>query len=400
MFKDFFMLVLKSIQHRRMRSWLTVLGIVIGIMLVVTIFALGSGIKNVVSQSLQMFGSDLIVIFPGETTNPFASMMAGQKFKDRDIDALTRLPGVKLVAPVDTASLNGEFRGEKKAMSVRGVRWRDIRPIFQESQGVKLESGAWPTNEDANEAVLGYLVAHELFKNPIRVGDELIVKSKRVAVAGIVSRTGAQDDDNSTYLGMAPFRHLTGREGAVSVMVKAAPDANVELVAREIKFELDKQEAVPEFSVLTMAKANELIGGVLSVVELGLIAIALISLIVGAVGIMNTMYTSVLERTKQIGVMKAVGASRNHILALFLLESGMIGLVGGIFGVIFGIGIAYAVGAVAGKMGMSGLFSFAAVDYLGLLVILLITFTTGILAGVLPARQAASMQPAEALRYE
>lgn len=400
MFKDFFLLILKSIQHRRLRSWLTVLGIVIGIMLVVTIFALGSGIKNVVSQMLQMFGSDLIIVFPGKETNPFESLMSGQKFKARDVDALAQIQGVKLVAPMDTASVNAEFRGEKQSMMMRGVRWRDAKPIFLESQGVRLEAGTWPAGEDTNEVVLGYLVAHNLFKNKVQVGDEIILKSKRVTVAGIFTRIGAQDDDNATYFSLPLFHHLTGREGVMSIMVKAAPGANVDLVARQIKFELGKQEAVPDFSVLTMAKVNELIGSVLSVVELGLIAIALISLIVGAVGIMNTMYTSVLERTKQIGVMKAVGASRDAILSLFLLESGMIGLVGGILGVIFGIGIAYGVGAAAGKIGMTGLFSFAALDFLGLLVILLITFVTGMLAGILPARQAASMQPAEALRYE
>lgn len=400
MFKDFLVLTMKSVQHRRLRSWLTVLGIVIGIMLVVTIFALSSGIQNVVSKSLQMFGSDLIVVFPGEMTNAFAGMMAGQRFRDRDIEELTQLPGVKIVAAFDTDSINAEFRGEKKVLMVRGGRWRDVRPIFEESQGVKLESGVWPMDENANEVVLGYLVAHEVFKNEVRVGDELILKSKRVTVAGVVSRIGAQDDDNATYFGMTPFRNLTGREGAISLMIKAMSDANVDLVARQIRFELEKQEAVPEFTVLTMAKAGQLVGGILSVVELGLVAIALISLVVGAVGIMNTMYTSVLERTKQIGVMKAVGASRENILALFLLESGAIGLVGGLFGVILGIGTAWSVGAIAGKFGMTGLFSFAAVDYLGLVVILLITFVTGMLAGILPARQAASMQPAEALRYE
>lgn len=159
-------------------------------------------------------------------------------------------------------------------------------------------------------------------------------------------------------------------------------------------------EVVREFSVLTPEKADRLIGNVLSIVELVLMAIAFVSLVVGSVGIMNTMYTSVLERTKQVGIMKAVGASNDTILLLFLVESGVIGLVGGTLGVILGIIAAYIIGLIAASFGIRGLFSFASLDFLGLLVVLVITFITGIISGILPARQAARMEPAEALRYE
>ena len=115
---------------------------------------------------------------------------------------------------------------------------------------------------------------------------------------------------------------------------------------------------------------------------------------------MNTMYTSVLERTKQIGVMKAIGASNDAILSLFLIESGMIGLVGGILGIIFGILSAYLIGLVAAGFGIRGLFSFASLDFFGLFVILSFTFVIGVMSGVLPARQAAKLEPAEALRFE
>jgi len=128
--------------------------------------------------------------------------------------------------------------------------------------------------------------------------------------------------------------------------------------------------------------------------------IALVSLAVGAVGIMNTMYTSVLERTRQIGIMKAIGASSDAILSFFLLESGLIGAVGGLFGIILGIASAYALGVVAGGFGVRGLFSFGSLDFFGFFVILVITFITGILSGILPARQAALLEPAEALRFE
>ncbi len=395
----FISLIFKSIRFRPMRSWLTVLGIVIGIMLVVTIFSISSGVQNVVTKALQMFGSDLIMVYPGKETNPMVGLVSGERFRDKDIRDLETIEGVKFATPVDVASLNIESRGEKKGILVHGVEWREIGIVFQESQGLRLDQGYWPENDDKNEIVFGYLAATKLFKTPIRTGDEVTVKSRKVVVAGVLSKTGT-DDDNSTFLSMPIFRHLTGRQGSMTALVKTNPGVNIDLVAQQIKFKLSKQEVVPDFSVLTPEKANILIGSVLSIIEFVLIVIALVSLLVGAVGIMNTMYTSVLERTKHIGILKAVGASSENILLMFLIESGIIGLIGGAIGTILGISLAYGIGLVANEFGIQGFFSFASLDFLGIFVILIIAFITGMVAGFLPARRAAKMEPAEALRYE
>lgn len=398
--KDFFTLILKSIRYRPMRSWLTVLGIIIGIMLVVTIFSISSGVQNVISKTLQMFGSDLIILFPGKETNPIAGLVSGQKFREKDIADLETIEGVKFATPLDVVSMNVEVRGEKKGIMVHGVKWKEMRTIFEESQGVHLLEGAWPETDDKNEVVLGYLTANSLFKSKIKAGDEIIVKSRKVVVSGVLARIGTQDDDNSMYFSLDILQHLTGRQGAISALIKTNPDANIDLVARQIKFKLSKQEVVPDFSVLTPENVNRLIGSVLSLIEFVLIIIALVSLLVGAVGIMNTMYTSVLERTKHIGILKAIGASSEAILSMFLIESGLIGLIGGALGVILGIALAYIIGLIASNFGIEGFFSFASLDYLGLFVILIIAFITGMIAGFLPARAAAKMEPAEALRYE
>lgn len=401
MLKDFFILILKGVRYRPIRSWLTILGVVIGVMLVVVILSLGSGIQAAVGRTLQMFGSDLVIIFPGEETNPLIGFLGSQKFREKDLLALENIPDVDFVVPMEIKMMNIEYKGEKKSLMVHAASWGKFSKVLESSQGVKLETGEWPKDDQASEVVLGYLTKNNLFKTRVRLGDEIILKSKRMKVAGTISEIGNQADDNTAYVSMAMFRSLTGvREMAGAAFVKVLPGANIDLVARQIKFQLDKQETVRDFSVITPEKADRLVGGVLDVIELSLIFIALISLLVGAVGIMNTMYTSVLERTKQIGIMKAIGASRDAILSLFLIESGMIGLIGGLIGVALGIFVAYLVGLSAGDLGIGGLFSFGDLDFFGFGVILIITFVTGILSGILPARQAANMEPAEALRYE
>jgi len=401
MFKQFFLLTLKGIAHRKLRSWLTVVGVVIAISLVVIIQALGSGIQNAVSSQMSMFGGDLIIIFPGELTNPFSSLVGGLRFKEEDITNLKYIEGVEYVMPADIATLNVEYKGEKKSVMTNGSPWKEVALIFESSQGVELYDGSWPTEESSNEVVLGFLVATELFKNDPKVGDELIIKSRRMKIAGFVSEIGNQQDDNTLYVSREVFSDLTGIKGkTMTGMLKIEKGANLELIAKQVEYELSKQDEVQEFSVITPEKVGAIVGGVLTVIELGLVFIALFSLIVGAVGIMNTMYTSVLERTKQIGIMKAIGASSEAILSLFLLESGMIGAVGGIFGIILGLILAYLVSLLAAYGGVGGLFSFASLDFYGLAVIVIITFIVGILSGVLPARSAAKLEPAEALRYE
>lgn len=401
MLKTFFALVFKSVRQRPTRSWLTVLGIVIGIMLVVIILSLGDGIRNAVTRTLQMFGSDSIIIMPGKENNPLAGLLGGQKFREKDLLALEKIEGIKFVVPMENGMMNIEYQGEKKTTMIHAANWKNYVKVLESAQGIKLEKGRWPENEQANEAVLGYGAARNLFDKKISVGDELIVRSKRFLVVGSISKIGEQMIDNVIFISMEHFRTLTGsRSGAVTAFVKIKPGASIDLIAKQIKYQLSQQEVVRDFSILTAEKADRLVGNVLSIIELVLVVVALISLAVGAVGIMNTMYTSVLERTKQIGVMKAIGASRDAILSLFLIESGMIGLVGGTLGIIFGVFAAYIIGLAAAGLGIRGLFSFASLDISGFAIILLLTFVTGIISGVLPAIQASRMEPAEALRYE
>lgn len=401
MFKNFLGLTFKSLRYRSIRSWLTILGIVIGIMLVVIILSLGDGIQSAVRSVLQSFGSDLIVIFPGKESNPIVGLLGGQKFREKDLIALESIEGVEFVVPMETAMVNIEYKGEKKSTMLHAANWENYVKVLESSQGIRLEKGEWPQSDDTVETVFGYRAANALFNENVPVGSVVVVNSRRFRVTGHISEIGEQMLDNVIFVSMKIFRDLTGkRSGAATALIKIDPGAEMNLVAKQIEFQLGKQEVVRDFSVLTPDKADRLSGNVLSIIELILIVIALVSLIVGAIGIMNTMYTSVLERTKQIGIMKAVGASNETVLSLFLIESGMIGLGGGVLGIVFGTLSAYFISLVAVGFGIRGLFSFASLDFFGLFVILFLTFIVGVISGVLPARQAAEMEPADALRYE
>lgn len=401
MFKNLLIITLKGVQHRPLRSWLTIIGIVIGTMLVVAIMSMSSGIQNIIMSKLQMMGSQMIIVFPGDESNPLASMMAMAKFREKDINDLETIAGVQAAVSWDMGSMIVEFKGEKHTISAGGTNWKRMQYLFQATRGFELRTGEWPVSEDANEVVLGDTVARKMFDRQVYAGDEIIIESKRMRVAGILNYTGNSDDDQRVYLSWMMFHLLSGvKPGAMTAMVVVKQGYDMNLVAQQIKFQLSKQDVVDKYVVMTPDTIKKLAGDILSIVELALIMIALVSLIVGAVGIMNTMYTSVLERTKQIGIMKAIGASSESILGLFLIESGVIGMIGGLLGIAGGIGLAILAGVGANAAGISGLFSFASLDYLGFLVVLVVTLMTGIIAGILPARQAAHMEPAEALRYE
>ncbi len=400
MLKSFLILIIKGFKYRTIRSWLTILGIVIGIMLVVIILALSSGIKNAITGALQSFGSDLIVIFPGKENNPIVGFLGGQKFKERDLIELEKINGVKFSVPMGISTLNIDYQGETKSTMVHAANWKKYVEILESSQGIKLEKGRWPENDTVPEVIFGYLAAKTLFKKEVRVGDEVVIKSKRFRVVGTLSEIGEQMLDNVIFVSLDMLNTLTDSRGTASAIIKIMPETDINLVAQQVKFQLSKQEVVRDFSVLTPDKADRLIGNVLSIVELVLMIIALVSLMVGAVGIMNTMYTSVLERTKQIGIMKAIGASSDAILSFFLLESGLIGSIGGLLGILLGIAAAYILGVIAAGFGVKGLFSFASLDLFGFFVVLFFTFIIGIISGILPAKQASRMEPAEALRYE
>jgi ABC-type antimicrobial peptide transport system permease subunit len=394
---EFFRLSVKNLRYRKLRSWLTVLGVVIGVSLIVSLLFLGEGLKSSIMSQLRMFGTDLIFIFPGEESNPFLGMLSGLELEDKDVKIIKNIPGVDLVLPMNTKAVKVKFDGEEKSVNLAGNPWYETKEIYGKSQGFFMQSGDWPTKDNASELVLGSIISKDRFKKTIETGDELIIGARKMRVRGVLKATGDQGTDTMIYVSMENFGKITGKKsGAEQVVVKTKPAYDVDLVAENIKYELKKQRGGDEFAILTLEKTAAIVGDVLGIVEIILASIAIVALLVGGIGIMNTMFTAILERTREIGVMKAIGGSYTKIVKLFLIESGLVGLIGGVIGLVLGIFFAKGVELIAKINNFQ--FLDVSINISAIILILLFAFVFGMIAGFLPAHRAAKLNPAEALR--
>lgn len=365
----------------------------------IAVLFLGAGMKNAVTFQLQKFGSGIIVALPGKIGD-MTSFMSKNRFHDKDVAAMEKAEGVDVVVPlIEMPSVKVEFSGEKKSVYLQGQPWASIKKIFEQSQGLSLAVGAWPTSENTREIVIGKKFATTIFKREVQLSDAVIIKGREFKVAGIMNESGEQNHDNGVFMSIKTIRMVMGEDlGYRPVLIKAESGYDSDLAAENVRYELGKQKNIGDFTVMTSGKAMRLVGNIIAIIEFILAAIAAVAVVVGSVSIMNTMYTSVLEQTKEIGVMKAIGAKNSHIILIFLIESGIIGLVGGGIGIILGMILAKAVEYYAHNHG----FPMLLVTFSPWTIIIVAAgaFFIGIASGFLPARQAVKLKPTEALRYE
>jgi putative ABC transport system permease protein len=251
--------------------------------------------------------------------------------------------------------------------------------------------------------ILGYSAAHDLFgKNEVGVGSVLILGKKSFHVVGILEKIGttfSQADDSSIYVsfdeGTELFKSQLSKDEISFISVKTDPGFDTKTIQEDIEFKLSSLHKVSldnkDFSVITADFVNETIGSLIGSLSAFLFAITLISSIVGGIGISNTMFMAVLERIKEIGILKSVGATNSDILKIFIIESGMMGLMGGLVGIIFGALLLLLVG----NFGIPYVITPTLI-----LFSILFSFMVGIISGYIPARRASNMLPVEAFRHE
>jgi putative ABC transport system permease protein len=421
MLKDFFLLAAQSIMHRRMRSWLTVIGVFIGITAVVALISIGLGLEQTINEQVSgVFGVDTFIIMDENAFGPGAHGGSADEYA-LDLDLLKSIEGVKVAAALRERT--GFVQGQPDAdgntlqgfLPVMGLS-PELMTEFESFTGelLPMPGGRLFEPGDVEVAVLDYEISQRL---GVDVGDTILVAGDgstelNLTIIGIMA--SPEKDEGATQGGFGmQFRSSSDGDtisvpyGTMDLLWGPADDVLVTLVRTEPGYDVDDvadraEESLnargSEISAVTYTDISEVIGTMTSTISAFLAGIAGISLLVGGVGVMNTMFTSVLERTKEIGVMKAVGAKNGHVLTIFLIESGLMGLVGGIVGTLLGLGLSAVASAFIGRF--FGVEMAVVASPMLIAVTLLGSFGLGAFAGLWPARRASKLQVVDALRYE
>jgi len=425
---DSFRLSLNSILHRRLRSWLTLLGIVIGVAAVVAIISIGEGAQASISEQLSGFGADIITVSPGYSKalgfgGGFRKMHSatgqnGSSALSEEPPTLTEKDSLKIrqnqnvIAVNETTSgkVDLVFLAEEITVSIQGVN-----PItWQEIDDPGLASGRLLTPSDSSAIVISGELAEGTFKQPITLGRRVMIEGQQFTIVGILesaSSTGMFGFGgggnktvytlNKTVWSLADveentFGQIKVKVGDVGLIEETTGELTQSLmVFRKVN------ESSRDFTISSSQEIKEQITGVMESLTLFLGAIAAVSLIVGAVGVANSMFTSVLEKTKLIGILKALGTTNFEVLRIFIIESGLFGLAGGIIGVILGSLVSVAMSGVMGlglPMMRGGMMTLVTPELM--LMAIGLSTAIGIFSGILPARAASRLKPVEALRYE
>lgn len=402
--KEYFKIAFKSLTTRKVRSWLTIIGIVIGVFLIVSLLSLSQGLKGAVLQQLNMMGKDLITIMPGDVGN-LVTMATGLKLTQEDLNIIKKTNGVDSIAPMDYTSLTVTYNNQKKTILVYSVDLRNSMDILKNDVGWSIDMGRWPV-AGKNEMLVGSIVAKETFPG-MRIGAEVTISGRKFIITGILNSVGSKQDDSMVGIDSNIFKSITGeRTGAKIVMAKVKAGYSVDSVAKELKSNLNEnrkrqigqKESDNSYTILTSEKIADIVGNVMGLIQAVIIGFASIAIIVGGIGIMNTMYTSVNERIKEIGIMKAIGAKNKTIVTIFLIESGIFGMLGGIGGTLLGLIFAKSIEIY---FQIHPLFYLKADVSPGLILFsITFSFLIGCASGFFPARAAAKLKPVDALRYE
>jgi putative ABC transport system permease protein len=400
---DALALVYRSITERKTRSILTMLGIMVGIGAVIALISIGFGMQAAITDQLVEM-ADVIMVTPGRAE--FGTWGEVGSFTDRDLADVERIGGVK-----DAVAMRGDmedvkFRGEKFRIEVVGIDPRDIGAVFgatvslEEEEEAEGAVGRDLRENDHGACEIGYSVAKNYFSDEIRVNDLLTINESKFRVVGIMGEQGGfrSEVDTSIYVTTRDSKNILDNDDISTIFVRVRDIENAERIADEIEERIDENHKLDDFaSAMTMSGAIEQLGDLFGILQVVLMALASISLIVAAMGIMNTMLMAVMERTHEIGVMKAIGAKNRNILTLFLLEAGVISLLGGVAGCMLGW-----IAANLMSFGIQSAFDVeiaAVVKVEVLLGGLAVALLVGIVSGLYPARKASKMSPVEAVRY-
>jgi putative ABC transport system permease protein len=405
MFRDHVKLAFKNLQHRMSRSLLTLLGIAIGIMAIISLLALGEGMQQVITGELSSL-SDVIIVSTGG--NMFPSFggggSTGEYFTQRDIADIERIQGIKEVSTQLSGSGLAEYNGEKTIVSLTGM---EVGVMKLQYASQNLEAGEFLNEGEQNKIMIGYSIAHDTFDADISVGGRIKINGEKFFVSGIFGKQGmgGVSSDSIVLMSSRDFQKLTGQSNISSIYLRVNNVNDAESIATIIQDAINENHGRKDFATATtMTSILETVQTITGVLQLVLVGIASIALVVASIGIMNTMLTSVMERTREIGIMKAIGATTRDIMSIFIIEGALMSSVGGIIGIVLGVFGSQALTLILGSfmsMGAGGSFELVPIITITTVVLAIaVSLIVGILSSLYPAWKAARMSPIEAVRYE
>ncbi|MBX9917256.1 MAG: FtsX-like permease family protein [Nitrosomonas sp.] len=397
---------LRALRQNRLRTGLTMLGMIIGVAAVVLMLSIGQGARTKINETIAAMGSNLFLVVPGATSSGGFSFGSGsvRTLTINDAYAIAELPSISATAPVTTGTVQLNYAAKNWSTIITGTT-----PNYFAVGNWKIESGTIFTESDLRSAarvvVLGSVTAKNLFGDEDPVGKTIRITNRPFLVVGVLmakgqSLTGRDQDDNVLIPITTSERQITGNQFPGSIrymMVQGKSAGDMDIAEIEITQLLRQRHRIAkgkenDFTVRNLTAIADVATDAAKVMSIVLGAIASVSLLVGGIGIMNIMLVSVTERTREIGIRMAIGANQRAILTQFLLEAMMICIMGGVIGLLVGVGGAWVVSRVAdmlivitiGMVGLAFLFSSA----------------VGVFFGFYPAKKAASLKPVDALRYE
>jgi putative ABC transport system permease protein len=396
--QDFVRLIGQSVAAHRMRSTLTALGIGIGVTAVVLLTSIGEGLNRYMVDQFTQFGTTTLAVQPGKSSTFGVApgvLNSVRPLSLADAEALARGPGVLHSVPIVVGSGSVEANGRERSVSIYGVG-----PEFDQAFKFDVAGGMFLPDDELERArpvvVLGSTVAQELFGGAGALGARVRVGGERYRVIGIMESKGDMvgvNLDDTVYIPAASGLALFNRQGLAEIDVLYSENAAVEEVVDGIKRILLARHGAEDFTIVTQQQMLDVLGSIIGVLTLGVAALGGISLLVGGVGIFTIMTIAVRERTQEIGLLRAIGARRARIAQLFVGEAILLSAIGGAGGLALGFAIVGLAKIALPSMP-------ATISPLYVVLALVIAVAIGLVAGVLPARAAARLEPLDALRTE
>lgn len=392
-----------SIAKNKSRTILTSLGIIIGVTSVILLTSIGNGLSSYINDQFESLGSNTVYIVPGKIFNDKGGFNNSEsarytvtEFGDKDMKNIKRLFPNFNILPVNTTTVEIKYGNTlKKGLSLGGTNQNYGRLM---NTLPKAGFGTWFSKEEydknSNVVVLGYKISQDLFGASLPLNRKVIVNGKNFKVIGVLEKKGGSmggpDRDNMLYTTFGAVSNMTGKDSIQEIIVKTTSKDQIEDTKKQLKKLFLEKYDKDAFTIFDSSQLLSSINSIISILTVALSGIAAISLVVGGIGIMNIMLVSVTERTKEIGLRKAIGAYPRAILIQFLIEAIILSCLGGLIGVILG---------ALGTWAISFVFP-AKITLSSVLLAFGVSSAVGVIFGVAPASKASKLSPIEALRYE